>query len=228
VALALCGSACQEDVDSIDVKTSGVYAEMGVLATGNGSSEVTADLRVGGSSSNTHLDLKGEDELRAAAGSPDTAKRMSQNGFVYEASFGVEAGDTMFTVMFKRGADDVSAPNSNVTLPDPFQLSGISSGMQISRAQGFTLTWETSPKNDPMIWNMQGDCFFHGSESTSDTGQLIVATSDFSMHSGQEQGTCNATICLERTRSGQIDANYGEGGVIKATQRRCMSFVTAP
>jgi hypothetical protein len=223
---ALMLPACAEDVDSTDVRTSGVYAEIDVLAAGNGKSEVTTDLRVGGSDSNTHLKIKGEDELVATG--DGVAKTMSLSGFLYKASFDVEAEDTEFVVAFMRGPDDDDAPNSNATLPAPFVLAGVESGAQVARAAGFQLTWTAATVGDGMSWQLDGDCLFPQTGSMSDTGQLRVDPSDFKVHSGEEQNTCNASICVSRSRNGQLDPAYGEGGVIKAAQRRCIAFVSTP
>jgi hypothetical protein len=222
--LALGAVACSEDVDSTDVKTSGVYAEMSVVATGNGQSKLTVDLRVGGVSSNTHLDVKGTDSLTATDGT--TTKTLSQSGNVYTATFDVEAAGTQFTVNFNR-PDDKSAPNSSVTLPAPFAVAGLVANSTVSRAQGFTATWTAS--TDPMRWTLDGDCIFPDSDSMSaDAGQIAITPSNFDVTSGNEQTTCPAKFCLERTRTGTIDPAFGEGGVITATQQRCVNFSSAP
>jgi hypothetical protein len=222
LTLALGAAACSEDVDSTDVKTSGVYAEMSVVATGKGQSDVTADLRVGGANSNTHLDLKAADKLSATVGT--TTKTLSQSGNVYKTTFDGDAADSKVTVAFTRGVEDTSAPNSSVTLPAPFTVAGIAG--TVSRQVGFTATWAQS--TDPMRWTLDGDCLFIKTDSISDAGQTVIGTSDFSVQSGKEQETCNATFCLERTRQGTIDPAFGEGGVISAVQRRCVAFLSAP
>ena len=227
--LALGAVACSEDVDSTDVKTSGVYADMSVVATGDGRSKLTVDLRVGGASSNTHLDVKGTDSLTANDGT--TTKTLTQSGNVYTATFDGDAADKKFTVIFNR-PDDKSAPNSWVTLPAPFAIAGVAAGATVSRAAGFTATWAASTAStDRMQWTIDSDaggCLFANSKSISDAGQTVITASDFSVHSGEEQATCNANFCLDRTRDGALDPAYGEGGKINATQKRCVAFMSAP
>ena len=60
--------ACSdESVESEDIRTTGIYPEIQVTATGNGSSLVRVRLKVGGSDSNTYLNLTGDDTLSASA-----------------------------------------------------------------------------------------------------------------------------------------------------------------
>jgi hypothetical protein len=62
----------------------------------------------------------------------------------------------------------------------------------------------------------------------ADAGKTVLSASQFVPQAGEEQSTCNASFCLERERPGSLDPAYGEGGVIKATQRRCAAFLSAP
>lgn len=220
-ALAL---ACSEDVDSNDVRTSGIYAEMEVLALGDGRSTVTVTLKPGGRSSNTYLVMEGEDELVATV--DDASRALTKDGNGYQSEFDVEAGDTEFLIAFQRGPDDVSAMDSSVTLPDPFTLEAVADS--VSRAEPLTVTWSPSGTDESMHWDLDGDCLFPESGSVNDSGTLTVESTDYDLHSGSEEETCPARLCLERRRSGQIDPAFGEGGEIVARQRRCVSFSSAP
>ncbi len=218
--------ACTEDVDSTDVRTSGVHASMDVMAPGNGESEVTVGLRVGGATSNTFLDLKGEDELVASAEGEE--RTMSQSGDYYEATLGTEAGGTEINVAFNRGPDDTDAPNSRVTLPEPFELAGLDTGQTVSRADDITLTWEPDPNSEDMRWVLEGDCLLRQTSSTPDTGTVTISASEFLSRDGEENATCNAEICFRRSRSGTVDPAFGEGGFFDAVQRRCVAFRSSP
>ena len=224
LAVALGTMACSQQVDSTDVRTSGVYADMSVHASGNGKSEVQVDLRVGGSSSNTHLEIKGADKLTATVGA--VTKVLSKSGNIYVTTFDGDAADTPFILAFTRGPDDTSAPNSTVTLPEPFIIAGIA--QTVLRQVGFTATWQAGTKGEPMVWVLRGDCLVAQAGSISDAGQMVVAASKLIAQVGQEQATCNASFCLERDRSGILDPAYGEGGVISAAQSRCAAFLSAP
>src|SRR5215510_5589701 len=86
--LLLLSAACKETVDSSDVRTSGVYPEIEVTANGSGDSTVRVELKVGGSNSNTYLELRGDDELEVTVG--DTTKSMKESGNGYVATFDVD------------------------------------------------------------------------------------------------------------------------------------------
>ena len=223
-AVALGAMACSESVDSTDVRTTGVYAEMSVHAHGDGQSQVQVDLRVGGANSNTHLALKGVDKLTATVGT--VTKALSKSGDVYVTTFPGDAADTQFVMAFTRGPDDISAPNSSVTLPEPFTISGIA--QTISRQVGFTATWQAGTKGEPMIWVLRGDCLIAQGGSISDAGRTIIPPSQFIAIVGQEQTTCNASFCLEHDRKGTVDPAFGEGGTIESLQSRCVAFLSAP
>ena len=220
--------ACQgtEDVDSTDVRTSGVYADMQVVATGDGQSEVTASLWVGGEDSNTYLDLQGDDNLVASAG--NDSRSMTRRGEEYEAVFDADAGGTEFNVAFKRGRDDTTAPHSHVVLPDPFVLAGLDPRDTASRSEGFTLTWQTSSAGNDMRLALTGGCLHGERNEISDSGSITFNADDLETDLGHEDDTCDAEICVERYRSGAVDPAFGEGGEFDAIQRRCISFISVP
>ena len=224
LAVVLGAPACSEQVDSTDVRTSGIFADMEVRAYGNGKSEVEVDLRVGGASSNTHLEMKGADKLTATVGA--VTKVLGKSGNVYVTSFDGDAAETQFVMAFIRGPDDTSAPNSSVTLPEPFVISGIA--QTVSRQSGFTATWQAGTKGEPMVWILRGDCLVTQAGSFADAGQTVVSPGQIVTVAGQEQATCNASFCLERDRPGTLDPAFGEGGVISAGQSRCVAFLAAP
>jgi hypothetical protein len=216
---------CTEDVDSTDVKTSGVYADIHVLADGDGSSTLTVGLKVGGSKSNTYLDLKGGDELVATAGDA-ASQELSQSGREYKATFDTEAGGTKIVVSFNR-AEEESAPNSSVVLPDPFELEGIERGQKISRKDTLEITWDAAEES--MSAELKGDCLTIESRSFSDSGRFELEPALYDLSAGTEATeSCNATLCFDRSQSGKVDAAYGEGGKIVATQRRCVAFMSTP
>ena len=224
LAVALGAVACSERVDSTDVRTSGIYADMSVHATGNGKADVQVDLKVGGADSNTHLVMKGADRLTATVGT--ATKVLSKSGNIYTTTFDGEAAETQFSMAFTRGPDDTSAPNSSVTLPEPFTISGIA--QTVSRQVGFTATWQAGTKGELMVWVLRGDCLVAQAGSMADAGQTVISASQLIPVVGQEEATCNASFCLERDRPGTLDPAFGEGGVIRAGQSRCAAFLSAP
>src|SRR4030095_9550092 len=95
---------CRQEVESTDVRTSGVYPVIDVTADGSGSTRVQVKLKVGGSASNTFLELTGEDRLTATAGG--VTKDLDATGSVtYSATFpGEGAGAYVIAVSSGAGA----------------------------------------------------------------------------------------------------------------------------
>ena len=120
--LAIAFAGCSQ-TSSENVTTQGIFADIRVIAEGNGATVVKVQLQVGnGGINRTQLILAPGDTLTATAnGIQKTMVRdTSLIGEVeYWASFPFADADTLYTVAFNR-ANGMSAPNSNVTLPDGF------------------------------------------------------------------------------------------------------------
>jgi hypothetical protein len=68
IGVLLLAFGCTESVESEDVRTSGIYPEVMVTATGDGQSRVEVRMKVGGPSSNTYLDMTGDDKIEVTVG----------------------------------------------------------------------------------------------------------------------------------------------------------------
>jgi hypothetical protein len=223
--VALLALACTESVESTDIRTTGIYPEIEVVATGDGQSEVTVWLKTGGSNSNTYLDLKGDDTLEVTVDG-DT-KTMDQSGDSYEATFDVDAGGTEFTIAFLRGDADEDAPASVVTLPEPFEM--MLGASTASRAEDdLEYTWE--PEGDGNLsWDLSGDCVSSDIGSTPDDGTNGIAAGDIEpKFESDAEESCTAKLSLERAQKGTIDSAFTEGGNIVAKQVRSKSFTSTP
>lgn len=222
--LALAGLVACENVDSSDVLTSGVYADITARASGDGETLVKTTLRVGGAASNTFLDLVDDDKLIATqAEQVEEMERKTLLGSVwYQKSFAIDAADTAFKVAFERTIDE-GAPDSNLTLPAPFSVTSPAAATDFSRsADDIVLSWDGSGTDDLMVLNIDGGCIkiFH-KELAGDTGSYTVAHDEIELARDAEEGdSCDVTILLERRRAGQLDPGYGEGGQITGIQSR--------
>src|SRR5437762_9756010 len=89
----------EESTSSNNIKTGGIAALTDVYADTDTTATVHVELKVGGSSSNTYIDLDSGDELIATAG--DQTKTLTTTGKVgrYEALFSGVGADTEFTVV---------------------------------------------------------------------------------------------------------------------------------
>jgi hypothetical protein len=221
--VALLALACTESVESTDIKTTGIYPEIEVVATGNGRSKVTVKLKVGGDDSNTFLDLTGGDTLEATA--DGETKTLDQSGNSYSATFDVDAEGTEFTIAFLR-EDDESAPESTVVMPAPFDLTlGASEASRADDALEYT--WEPSGEGD-MDWHLNGDCVQLDSGSTPDDGANELSAGEIETFDSDKDKSCTVELELTRAQGGDIDSAFTEGGSIVAKHVRSDSFTSTP
>jgi hypothetical protein len=218
---------CTETVDSSDVRTGGVYAELQAVSDGSGT-VVKAKLKVGGDDSNTFLDLNGADQLTAKV--EDEKKELTGDDQTYSASFEADSGGTEIEVAFLRGEEDVDAPSSTVSLPEPFTIGGVKSGAKISRTDAVVITWDPADTDDKMKWTLDGNCVdLEFDNDEADDGELTLPAGRIeASFEDDETKSCKVTLTMDRVRSGHVDKNFGEGGEFLGIQRRSISFVSAP
>jgi hypothetical protein len=223
LALGLLG--CSEDVESTDIRTSGIYPEFTVTATGNGRSQVEARLKVGGSDSNTFLDLTGPDTLEVTVDG-DTKTLDGTDNHRYVASFDVDAGGTEFSFAFLRGEADDSAPVSVVELPEPFAMQVTTSEVERT-VDDVAFTWDPPGDGDIGV-HVDGACLFFESAETPDDGSGSVTAEDLEPPGEDDGEECTGTVQLTRTERGTLDPAFSEGGAIRAHQVRSDTFKSVP
>lgn len=228
-----CGA---EDVDSEDVLTSGMYAKFSAVASGDGTTLVEAELRVGGDNG-TYVEIGGDDELVALGDEDgdgeDESVEMGHNNsgdrHWYRSRFDTDEDNTVFTVAFNRGEDFVSAPDSNVALPAPFTLSleGLDEGDEVERGTDVTVTWSNEDGGD-VNWYVEGDCVWSKSGRSTDDMELTIPAEEIEVLGTDEGETCTVEIIIERTRMGTVDSEFGEGGEFWGIQRRGIEITSTP
>jgi hypothetical protein len=224
-------TACS-DTESDNVKTTGVHAEIEVVANGSGNTDINVQLEVGsGGEFTTQLDLSNGDTLVAYAnGEEQTLTKVEKLlGTHYVTTFNFDSTNIEFRVALLRNNDE-SAPNSTVLLPDPFAITSPNSGEIFARNADIVTTWDPGFSNHSIRVNYELYCSDGNYISTyqierviSDSGQhTINATDLLGSHASQTstQNGCDLNIIVSRTRYGNLDPNYGEGGYIKASQKR--------
>lgn len=235
--LLLAGAAC-EQVDSVDVRTHGIYADLSVTDYGDDDVEVKASLRVGGSNSNTYLDLVAGDRLEARA--RGETKRMDRDSDLfgairYRARFERDDDDRTFNVAFLRGRSDTSAPDSVAELPAPF-TAGITferGGDTLSREDDdLYLRWTPASTGSIHI-DLSGSCIHSWDADVRDDGSLRIDAGelehlDLDPDDDDVDTTCAVTVTLTRERQGEVDDAYGEGGRFSARQVRTVRFTSKP
>lgn len=225
-------SAGCETVSSTDVRTDGIYATLDVEARGDGHTVVTGALRVGGSLSNTYLDLAPGDLLSAYRG--DEQIRMREDSDIlgavrYVARFDGHASETYRVELLREheaGEEDClggDAPFSFATLPSPFELDAPAE-MSIDD-DDLAVQWAPSGTGDSMEVAVTGDCIDSYREAVDDSGSTVVAAGTLEPIEGQAPGGCTLDVTVTRSRTGQVDPSYGEGGSFAARQIRGASVV---
>jgi len=215
---------CRQQVESTDIRTSGIYPDVDVVADGSGSTHVKVRLKVGGPASNTFLDLVGDDHLQVTAGG--VTKQMDGSGVSYTATFPTEAAGP-FVIAFMRGAADTSAPSTTVNLPAPFALT--LPARELSRAtDDLTFTWAPTSGTGDIDESIDGSCVDLILETIPDDGTATISRDQLHTRSGGSGDSCTVTVSLARTQSGQPDPAFTEGGSVTASQLRSATFTSTP
>lgn len=217
----MAGCAKQE-VESTDIRTSGVYPVVDVSADASGSTRVQVKLKVGGPAANTYLDLTGPDHLTATM--DGVTRPLDSSGSVsYATTFQTNAPGPV-VISFMRGAADTSAPNTTVNMPEPFSLT--LAATELSRAAGsLEVTWSPAgPAN--LESSLAGPCVGIISETIPDDGTATISGDQ--LHAQNATDACTVTLTLARVQSGQVDPAFTEGGDVKARQVRSASFTSTP
>jgi len=219
-------AGCKQEVESTDIRTTGVYPVIDVTAEGSGTSRVLVKLKVGGINSNTYLELIGPDKLTATRSG--ATKDLDSTGSVsYGATFATEAAGP-FVVSFMRGPDDDSAPNSTVDLPEPFIISPLAT-TELSRATAdLVFTWTAGPAAGVIDSSLYGSCIDTIIETIPDDGTATISHDRIHARDGATTDSCSVTLTLVRTDVGQVDPAFTEGGRVTASQIRTTLFTSTP
>jgi len=225
VLSASLAAGCRQEVESTDIRTTGVYPVIDVTAEGSGTSRVLVKLKVGGPASNTYLELVGPDRL-TATGAGATKELDSSGGVSYAATFATEAAGP-FVVSFIRGEEDDDAPNSTVNLPEPFTLTVETT--ELSRATGdLAFSWTPGPAGGVIDSSLYGSCIDTLIETIPDDGTGSISRDRIHARDGATTESCTVTLTLARTHVGQVDPAFTEGGRVTATQIRDRAFTSTP
>lgn len=234
-------SGCS-NTSSENVTTAGISAEIDVFANGSGATVVTAELEAGsGGLGATSLELGPGDSLTVMANG--IQKTMTEDAsifgrFSYVASFDFDDVDTVFTVSFSR-ANERSAPNSNVALPDGFAVLSPTSNDVYSPQDSISIEWQ--PAGRPIIPSIfvSLDCTlanglpisaFESVSLGSDIGVASVPVAAFMPSASGLDTTrlCEGDVEFRRWKRGNLDPNFGEGGEISAEQFERTRFFVDP
>lgn len=218
-------SACTETVDSKNIRTGGISALITANATSDAATTVTAELKVGGPTSNTYVDLSGGDRIFASADGKRSEMEAQGTG-TYQIDFNVAAADTEFLVDLQRDEDD-DAPMTKGQLPAPFSFQV--PNMSTSRAQNITITWSPSGTADNVTLQFGGTCIFNRTvDVPGDTGSHEISAGTLASTNPDKPETCDITVEMKRTRKGEADPAYDPDSSFVLTQTRTSKFTSTP
>ncbi|MEO6777248.1 MAG: hypothetical protein ABI467_30245 [Kofleriaceae bacterium] len=221
LALASC-----TPVDSGAVTTAKLHADLQVLATGTGGSQVFAWLfshRDGDPPLNLEtIRLVDDDTLTATSNGSSVAMQEVDLGveYRYDAAFAAAEADLRFDIALARTTEP-SAPASSVTLPAPFTPTGPATA---SRSAPLTLTW-SGGSSDPVSIHVTG-CASADLGPIADTGAATFAAG--TVVADPVGATCDLAFEISRRRTGTIDPAFGQGGSIVAIQQRTLTITSTP
>lgn len=222
---SLCSVACsKETTSSSNIKTGGIAALIDVYADDDTTATVHVELKVGGSSSNTYVDLEGADELKATVG--DVTKTLTaRDTGIYEATFSGVEEDTEFSVTLER-PDDITASDNSGTLPAPYTLDKPTS--ELSREDDELVLGWAPESADKMTLELDGDCIFPFNKDVPDTGSYTLAPGTLDSNDDDEPEACDVDVDARRTRAGDADSKFDPESYFRLHQRRSTRFVSNP
>jgi hypothetical protein len=229
VAGALAVQIGCDDVSSSDLLTSGMWADVSVVAEGDGNSEVTAILRAGGALSTTFVELGPDDHLVATLGeeSQELGQVSLGNIHSYVTTFDADAEDVDYLVAFERLVD-AGAPDTTVSLPAPFAIDAPAVETFARGADALTVTWTPSGGSETMAISFDGECIApYIGELSGDPGTYTLPAGTLQDIS-ETPANCPVNVKVERIRSGDLDPAYGEGGTALGVQRRTIQVQSTP
>jgi hypothetical protein len=215
----------KETTSSANIKTGGIAALIDVYANTGTTATVHVKLVVGGSDSNTFVDLEGGDELSATVdgGEPKVLKAIDTG--IYEATFSDVGEDSEFSVTLERPDDETASGNSG-SLPPPFTLDEPAD--QLSRKNdALEVTWDPV-SDDEMNLEIHGDCIYTFNRDVSDTGSYTVGADKLDSTGGDMPETCDLDLDAVRTRQGSADSKFDPESWFRLHQQRQVTFVSKP
>jgi hypothetical protein len=227
--VAVCGAALAacDSVQSTGHDTSELHAELEADAPGDGQVTVRVVLRPS-ERSRTSLDLVAPDVLTATVGKTTrTLERHSMLGSIwYDASFPVDAAGTKVKVSLSRPTS-TDAPDSEVTLPAPFEFESPVENESFTRSESVPVKWNVTGERDPMLLSARGACIKPVDvQLESDTGAYTLEP--FQPLAGHKKDSCVVDVHAIRSRDGSVDAAFEKGATFKSTVSRVVRITSMP
>lgn len=221
LSAVLCILPACESIESADLDTSGIWADIDIVHNGDGTLDVQAELKTG-QRSNTWLQLTDGDQLHARIDEGDEQRMRGEellSRFWYETTFDSAPDDALVTVAFTRDEKD-DAPSSQVRLPLNFELTAPATNERFVPGDTIAITW-SNESSDRFKLKAEGDCVETFEKTVSDNGRFEVAADAFTRRGAEP--SCRISLKASRIRGGQVDSGF-DGGEMRAQQVRTVNF----
>lgn len=234
-------SSCAE-VDSEDLKTSGIYTETEITAEENGTT-VFVRMRTGRSLDADTVILSAGDQLYASLAG-DTVRLLMTDSDAYQGTFPVSPGGATVTVSLTR-LEDPDAPNSVVTLPNAFTIDAPGIGETFRAGEAISTVWTPAEPDQTVAVSYQLNCTVYDSNglpsganygkgyTTVDSGTHTTSINDILNVFGTqdelvEDVSCPLEITVKRQATGTLDAALVKGGEITASRQKTVVVNVIP
>ena len=242
LALSLAAISGCAEVDSADIKTSGIYSEMSVSAEDD-STTVFVRLRTGRPLDADTIILSEGDQLSATMAGAVTSLLKNESD-AYEGSFSAAPAGAEVKVALSR-AQDPGAPDSVVTLPESFEITAPDFAETFNAGESITVAWSPASPSGSIDVTYRINCRVfddNGLPSGANYGRSYK-TDDSGTHTAQindvlnvlgnqddlESGiSCPLEVTVTRTNEGTLDAALTKGGDIKATREKSVVVNVIP
>jgi len=236
-------AGCDSDDSSNDLplgKTSDVNFDVSIEATDDVTAKFSATFYIpgaGGPIRRRYFVLNAGDALSACVGA--VCKAMTREGrtesYVADLPY---VGETAYTISLSR-QNDVSAPNTVITLPVPFTILAPPAGLSVTDGQQVTVQW-SPPNNGDAFVRGNARCDHQGgiqserarsfADIRPDTGRAIVSVDEnfagsvFRPFPPPQAPVLRCDVVLEvrQPRVGTIDPAFKNGGISAGITRSVM------
>ncbi len=258
IAVAACvclaGAACGDSESSTDVETDAMTAIFSATAHGNGLTDVRAELRIPGDDIlDDYVNLNRGDRLIAKRTYPITLEENERILFEHhlfgDSTYGVgfrdHEKDSLIEIALDRSATgEVSANDSSVTLPTPFELDWVDDFVAMSEAPEpfsrssatpYFVVWDPfgAPDFEPgdaLSFSVTGNCIetFQGVidwQGGEDSLQLTGVLDD--RDPPHDKKSCPLRVAFRSSRAGTVDPAFA-GGSFVGRQVRILKLQSTP
>ena len=213
----------KQEVESTDIRTSGVYPVVDVSADESGNTRVQVKLKVGGPASNT---VPGPD--RPGPSDRDDGRRTRPLDSSGSVSYATSVPDecpgprrhTPSCAAQPTPARQTHRQHAGAVQPDAGRDGAVPGG-----TGSLAVTWSPAgPAN--LDSSLVGPCVGVIAETIPDDGTASISGDQ--LHAQNATDACTVTLTLARVQSGQVNPAFTEGGDVKARQVRSASFTSTP